>query len=107
MFLQLKPALEAGEAIESYTSSPASTISSHRERDDAYQYVALVLSDKWRIASCRDGLQWIVQYRSTKDQWRSRKFFARASDAADWVRRHLGLEAYQAAQAWAQRHPYE
>lgn len=91
---------------ESCPSSQDSQNSSHRERDDAYRYVAVSLTDKWRITSCHEGRQWIVQYRSTKDQWRSRKFFTRASHAADWVRNNLKSEVYEIARQWAERHPH-
>lgn len=104
MFDDLRPALEAGEAES--PNGQASAISSHRERDDAYRYVALILTDRWRIASCHEGRQWILQYRSTKDQWRARKFFARAAHAAGWVRKHLGPDAYRLATEWAERHPH-
>lgn len=82
---------------ESYPSSQFPHVSSHRERDDAYRYVAASLTDKWRIASCHDGMQWIVQYRSTKDQWRSKNFFARAFHAKDWVCRYFEPDACQTA----------
>lgn len=77
--------------------------SDHREKADAYQAVSLWLNDRWRIAVCHDGRQWIIQYRRTADQWVSRKFFSRAQHVPDVVRFLVDEAAYELALAWAQR----
>ena len=37
---------------------------SHRERDDSYAKVIAQLAPRWRVITCKDGLQWILQQRS-------------------------------------------
>ena len=37
---------------------------SNRERDDYYANVVLQLSPRWRIITCKHGIQWILQKRS-------------------------------------------
>ena len=45
---------------------------SRREKDEAYPYIAQ-LNARWRVISCRDDLQWILQ-RLDGDQWRGNSF---------------------------------
>lgn len=50
---------------------------SHRECDDHYHGVVAVLNDRWRVVTCRDGLQWIVQgLRKRRDErgWQGRSY---------------------------------
>ena len=37
---------------------------SHRERDDSYAKVIAQLAPRWRVITCKDGIQWILQQRS-------------------------------------------
>ena len=37
---------------------------SNRERDDCYTNIVLQLSSRWRIITCKHGIQWILQKRS-------------------------------------------
>lgn len=37
---------------------------SNRERDDYYANVVLQFSPRWRIITCKHGIQWILQKRS-------------------------------------------
>ena len=37
---------------------------SHRERDDHYAKVIVQLGPRWRIITCKHGIQWILQKRS-------------------------------------------
>lgn len=37
---------------------------SHRESDEGYHGVVAVLNDRWRVIACRDGIQWILQFRA-------------------------------------------
>ena len=39
---------------------------SHRERDDNYNGVIVQLAPRWRIIICKDGIQFILQKRSSK-----------------------------------------
>lgn len=34
---------------------------SHRERDDDYWAVVVTFCEKWRVITCRDDLQWVIQ----------------------------------------------
>ena len=36
----------------------------HRERDDHYAKVIVQLGPRWRIITCKHGIQWILQKRS-------------------------------------------
>ena len=37
---------------------------SHRERDDNYVKIIAQLGPRWRVITCKDGVQWILQRRS-------------------------------------------
>ena len=37
---------------------------SHRERDDNYTRIVVLLTHRWRIITCKHGIQWILQKRS-------------------------------------------
>lgn len=41
---------------------------SHREEDGDYRGLLVNLNDEWRVITCRDGAQWILQkYRGIKN----------------------------------------
>jgi hypothetical protein len=50
-----------------------------RERDDDYAGLVARLNDRWRVISCRDGIQWILQRRDAKTPhtgvWRGAGYF--------------------------------
>ena len=39
---------------------------SHRERDDNYSRIVVLLTPRWRIIVCKHGIQWILQKRSVE-----------------------------------------
>ena len=39
---------------------------SHRERDDNYTRIVVLLTHRWRIITCKHGIQWILQKRSVE-----------------------------------------
>ena len=39
---------------------------SHRERDDNYSRIVILLTPRWRIIVCKHGIQWILQKRSVE-----------------------------------------
>ena len=39
---------------------------SYAERDDSYANVILVLSPRWRLITCKNGRQYVLQRRSSK-----------------------------------------
>ena len=49
-----------------------------RETSDFYSGVIAVLTSRWRVVTCRDGIQWIVQKRTAeplhKGIWRGRSY---------------------------------
>lgn len=52
---------------------------SHRESDENYRAVVVVLNDRWRVIACRDGMQWILQYRASSEtarrvEWKGRSY---------------------------------
>lgn len=58
---------------------------SQREAADDYTAVVAKLNQNWRVITCRDGIQWILQHRgspkkSRKDDWRGR-WYCRTSEA--------------------------
>ena len=53
--------------------APTPVISSHRERDDAYPTICRV-TDKIRVIGCKDGLQWVIQYRKGENNWQGMSF---------------------------------
>lgn len=95
----------ATEASEAQSLDGRASTTTHRERDDNYRYVALELTPRWRIASCVEGRQWILQYRRTKDRWTGRKYFPRAAYVPGTVKQMLGDDVFQVAKAWAEKHP--
>ena len=42
----------------------AAGVPSHRERDDNYWGVIVVLNDRWRVIVCKAAIQFILQKRS-------------------------------------------
>lgn len=38
---------------------------SRRESDDDYGRIVCRLNGRWRVIECRDGAQWILQYRAS------------------------------------------
>lgn len=67
----------------------------HRESDQNYRGVLAILNDRWRVIVCRDGVQWILQYRKsaektgTRSGWRGRSY-CRISQA---LKRDMGYHA--------------
>lgn len=66
--------------------SPAAPALSRREKDENYDDVVVVLSERWRIIWCSDHYHWIIQQRdkSTKTlatpRWRGRKYHRKRDD---------------------------
>lgn len=63
------------------------------ESADNYQRVIAVLNDRWRVAICANGWQFLLQRRvSSKhpDAWRSLKFSATAAHLRTVVREYCG-----------------
>lgn len=61
-----------------YTQAACFSSKSHRERDDDYEGVVVRLSERWRVAVCKDRVQWILQRRDTapshRGYWRGRSY---------------------------------
>ncbi len=58
------PVARAQTLATGFRSHGATVVAgSHRERDDGYRAVVTMLSEKWRVITCRDGEQWIIQRR--------------------------------------------
>lgn len=62
-----RPAIDAGESAAS------------RESDQGYRAVVVVLSHRWRVIVCRDGLQWVLQrhdgQRHGRARWTGTRYF--------------------------------
>ena len=82
---------------------------SHRESDDAYPVIAQI-SDRVRVISCRDDIQWIVQKRVNKStqSWRGQSFCrtraALIRDARRWHDAELPADALAVLQALPEWH---
>ena len=98
MFYDSELAKEASE-------QEADKAQSRNEQDDNYRFVSLKLGGRWRIASCKDGLQWIVQYRAGSDRWEPKKFYSRAAHILPWARQNLSTDAYLKVKQWAEKYP--
>ena len=87
----------------------AAPATSHRESDDAYPVVAQI-SDRVRVISCRDDIQWIVQKRVNKSthSWRGKSFCrtraALIRDTRRWHDAELPADALAVLQALPERH---
>ena len=59
-------------------SVPSPGNDTHRETSDFYKGVIAVLTSRWRVATCRNGIQWILQRRTAeplhKGIWRGRSY---------------------------------
>jgi len=62
------PTLNTGVA---YTKTP-----SHRERDDNYADIVVILAPRYRVILCPQGLQWIIQKKecSRRADWRAEQY---------------------------------
>ena len=54
-----------------YTKTP-----SHRERDDNYADIVVILAPRYRVILCPQGLQWIIQKKecSRAADWRAEQY---------------------------------
>jgi hypothetical protein len=55
---------------------------SNLEGVDNYRHVRFYISLDWRVASCAEGRQWILQRRKTANDWRGRKYLSRREGIA-------------------------
>lgn len=95
--IRTRPDLETRSAIR---KTPRETPSG-RERDDAYSAVLIVLADRWRVIRCKDGLQYILQYRTSTaqpDRWESRSFPTSRDGLRESICSHVGPEAAERAE---------
>lgn len=51
----------SGPRPRASSNSPRSN-GSHRESDDGYRDVVVILNSQWRVIACRDHIQWILQF---------------------------------------------
>ncbi len=47
---------------------------SHRERDDDYRWVRIPIDARWRVIVCKEGRQYVLQYRDGPNHWTGKKF---------------------------------
>lgn len=51
----------------------------HRETSDFYKGVIAVLTSRWRVINCKNGIQWILQKRTAEPVhegiWRGQSYF--------------------------------
>ena len=47
-------------------SVPGQVYDTHRETSDSYGDVIAVLTSRWRVATCKNGIQWILQKRTAE-----------------------------------------
>jgi len=60
-------------------SVPSPGNNTHRETSDFYNGVIAVLASRWRVVTCRNGIQWILQKRAAEPLhegiWRGQSYF--------------------------------
>ncbi|MEK6216192.1 MAG: hypothetical protein N2B03_03120 [Boseongicola sp.] len=62
---------------------------SHREKDEGYHGIVARLNDRWRVITCQDGIQWILQHREPS-RWRNRCFCMTSAALRREALRHGG-----------------
>jgi hypothetical protein len=65
------------------------------ETAESYGHVVVRLNPRWRIIACRDGLQWILQYRASAEtysraRWASRSHCRTGEVLIRCVHEHAG-----------------
>ena len=59
-------------------SVPSPGNNTHRETSDFYRGVIAVLTSRWRVINCKNGIQWILQKRTAEPLhegiWRGRSY---------------------------------
>ena len=75
-------------------SVPSPGNNTHRETSDFYKGVIAVLASLWRVVTCRNGIQWILQRRTAgplhEGIWRGQSYFtSREALLADCASREL------------------
>jgi len=69
------------------------------ESDDDYAGVLFLITSRWRVIVCKDGIQFILQYRTSPTQprrWRGRSYPTTREGLRDSIRRHVGRDACDA-----------
>ena len=60
-------------------SVPSPGNNTHRETSDFYRGVIAVLTSRWRVIKCKNGIQWILQQRTAEPLhegiWRGQSYF--------------------------------
>jgi hypothetical protein len=60
-------------------SVPSPGNNTHRETSDFYRGVIAVLTSRWRVINCKNGIQWILQKRTAEPLhegiWRGQSYF--------------------------------
>jgi hypothetical protein len=82
------------------TSGRAFSLRSVESAGD-YSKAVATLNDSWRVISCRDGIQWILQYRNrsqtvARDAWRGRSYCRTREALIRVCDIHAGLIRYDA-----------
>jgi len=81
------PYAEAVRQIKSGVDSlPAR---SSREKDDDYRAVLFNLNQHWRVAACKDEIQWLLQQRDNT-RWHSRAYCRSREGLARCIREYAG-----------------
>ena len=60
-------------------SVPSTGNDTRRETSDFYRGVIAILASRWRVVTCRNGIQWILQKRTAEPVhegiWRGQSYF--------------------------------
>lgn len=63
---------------------------SNREKDDGYRGVLFYLNQRWRVAACKDEIQWLLQRRDNT-RWHSHAYCRTREGLARCIREYAGL----------------
>jgi hypothetical protein len=74
---------------------PNGFCSTRAESAESYP-VVVRLNSRWRVIACRDGIQWILQYRNraetvARDAWRGRSYCRTSAALIRCVREYVGV----------------
>lgn len=86
----VKKSIPHANAIRNTISSVDSLpVRSNREKDDNYRSVLFGLNERWRVAACKDDIQWLLQYRDNT-RWHARACCRTREGLARCIREYAG-----------------
>jgi hypothetical protein len=84
-----------GSAPDNSSTESRPAGANRNESADGYDRVVAVLNHKWRVIECRDGIQWILQFRDrlqarATGTWQGRSYCRTSQALIRYTREHAG-----------------